>query len=107
MSNEPHIVIESVGAVYDAADGSLVALDDIDLSFERGEFVSIIGPSGCGKSTLLRIVGGLMSPTVDWNRPPFTAACPFVTGCGSMRKRSSRHVQSIAPHRQHLTSASE
>jgi NitT/TauT family transport system ATP-binding protein len=63
VSNEPHIVIESVGAVYDAADGSLVALDGIDLSFERGEFVSIIGPSGCGKSTLLRIVGGLMAPT--------------------------------------------
>jgi NitT/TauT family transport system ATP-binding protein len=63
VSNEPHIVIDSVGAVYDAADGSLVALDGIDLSFERGEFVSIIGPSGCGKSTLLRIVGGLMAPT--------------------------------------------
>src|SRR5687767_12523713 len=61
--SEPHIVIESVEAVYDAADGDLVALDGIDLSFERGEFVSIIGPSGCGKSTLLRIVGGLMAPT--------------------------------------------
>ena len=63
MSKEPHIVIESVGAVYDAAGGDLVALESIDLSFERGEFVSIIGPSGCGKSTLLRIVGGLMAPT--------------------------------------------
>ena len=63
MSHEPHIVIESIGAVYDASGGELVALDGIDLSFERGEFVSIIGPSGCGKSTLLRIVGGLMSPT--------------------------------------------
>src|SRR5215212_12169332 len=72
--SEPHIVIESVGAVYDAAGGDLVALDGIDLSFERGEFVSIIGPSGCGKSTLLRIIGGLMAPTtgrvlVD-GRPP-------------------------------------
>ena len=61
--SEPHIVIEAVEAVYDAADGDLVALDGIDLSFERGEFVSIIGPSGCGKSTLLRIIGGLMAPT--------------------------------------------
>jgi NitT/TauT family transport system ATP-binding protein len=74
VSNEPHILIDSVGAVYDAAEGDLVALDGIDLSFERGEFVSIIGPSGCGKSTLLRIVGGLMAPSsgrvlVD-GRPP-------------------------------------
>ena len=62
--SEPHIVIEAVEAVYDAADGDLVALDGIDLRFERGEFVSIIGPSGCGKSTLLRIIGGLMAPTI-------------------------------------------
>jgi len=61
--SEPHIVIDAVDAVYDAADGDLVALDGIDLSFARGEFVSIIGPSGCGKSTLLRIIGGLMAPT--------------------------------------------
>jgi NitT/TauT family transport system ATP-binding protein len=72
--SEPHIVIEAVEAVYDAADGDLVALDGINLSFERGEFVSIIGPSGCGKSTLLRIIGGLLAPTqgrvlVD-GRPP-------------------------------------
>jgi NitT/TauT family transport system ATP-binding protein len=63
VSNEPHILIDSVSAVYDAAGGNLVALDGIDLTFERGEFVSIIGPSGCGKSTLLRIVGGLLAPS--------------------------------------------
>lgn len=38
-------------------------LSNINLSFQRGEFVSIIGPSGCGKSTLLRIVAGLVNPT--------------------------------------------
>jgi NitT/TauT family transport system ATP-binding protein len=61
--NEPHIVIEGVDAVYDAADGALTALSDVNLSFQRGEFVSIIGPSGCGKSTLLRLIGGLQAPT--------------------------------------------
>jgi len=43
--------------------GNVVALQDIDLAIEPGEFVSLIGPSGCGKSTLLRIVGDLIQPT--------------------------------------------
>ena len=63
VSNEPHIVIEGVDAVYEAADGDLTALSNVDLRFERGEFISIIGPSGCGKSTLLRLIGGLQAPT--------------------------------------------
>jgi NitT/TauT family transport system ATP-binding protein len=43
--------------------GGTVALQDIDLQIEQGEFVSLIGPSGCGKSTLLRIIGDLIEPT--------------------------------------------
>jgi len=43
--------------------GDVVALQDIDLAIEPGEFVSLIGPSGCGKSTLLRIIGDLIPPT--------------------------------------------
>lgn len=42
---------------------SVVALVDIELAIESGEFVSIIGPSGCGKSTLMDIVAGLERPS--------------------------------------------
>jgi NitT/TauT family transport system ATP-binding protein len=43
--------------------GGTTALQNIDLTIEPQEFVSLIGPSGCGKSTLLRIVGDLIEPT--------------------------------------------
>jgi NitT/TauT family transport system ATP-binding protein len=43
--------------------GGTVALQDIDLTIEQGEFVSLIGPSGCGKSTLLRVIGDLIEPS--------------------------------------------
>jgi NitT/TauT family transport system ATP-binding protein len=43
--------------------GGTVALRDIDLEIEQGEFISLIGPSGCGKSTLLRIIGDLIEPS--------------------------------------------
>ncbi|GIW11436.1 MAG: ATP-binding protein [Dehalococcoidia bacterium] len=41
----------------------LVAVERVDLSIERGEFIAIIGPSGCGKSTVLELIAGIQAPT--------------------------------------------
>lgn len=43
--------------------GAFTALDNIDLTIQRGEFVCFLGPSGCGKTTLLRIIAGLETQT--------------------------------------------
>jgi spermidine/putrescine transport system ATP-binding protein len=43
--------------------GDLIAVRDLDLRIERGEFFSIIGPSGCGKTTTLRMIAGFEDPT--------------------------------------------
>ncbi len=43
--------------------GDTVALQNVDLTVSKGEFVTLIGPSGCGKSTLLHTLGGLLAPT--------------------------------------------
>lgn len=40
------------------------ALDNVSVTMESGEFISLVGPSGCGKSTILRLVAGLIDPTM-------------------------------------------
>ena len=57
------LTIEKLSKTYEAAGGSVDAMQDVSLAVGEGEFVSIVGPSGCGKSTLMEIVGGLIEPT--------------------------------------------
>ena len=52
-----HLVLEGLGKSY----GSAVAVEGIDLSVARGEFISLLGPSGCGKTTTLQMIAGFAS----------------------------------------------
>jgi len=53
------LILQKISKIYQAKNGEIEALKNIDITVEEGEFVSIIGPSGCGKSTLLSIIAGL------------------------------------------------
>jgi nitrate/nitrite transport system ATP-binding protein len=55
--------IESVQMTFETKKGPFVALRDIHLDVEQGEFVTLIGHSGCGKSTLLNLIAGLLRST--------------------------------------------
>ena len=54
---------EHLTKIFDSKGVNVVALQDVNFTVKRGEFVSIMGPSGSGKSTLLNIIGALDRPT--------------------------------------------
>jgi NitT/TauT family transport system ATP-binding protein len=55
--------VKHLGKVFTAANGSAIALEDINFVTHRREFLCVVGPSGCGKSTLVRILAGLEEKT--------------------------------------------
>ena len=57
------IELRSVGRNYERAAETIVALQDVSLSIDSGEFLAVYGPSGSGKSTLLNLIGCLDRPT--------------------------------------------
>ena len=74
--NKPILKVENINKIYQAPNGEIMALKDINFEVEEGEFVSIIGPSGCGKSTLLSIIAGLEEKTT-----------------GKLRKEEKSHLE--------------
>ena len=83
---------------------SVQALENVSLTLQKGELLSILGPSGCGKTTLLNILAGFLSPTegrlvlnatISWDRMlnvawsfsrgHYSNGCPCVITSGSAR----------------------
>ena len=55
--------VKNICKTYQAENGEIEALKNINFNVKEGEYISIIGPSGCGKSTLLSIISGLEEKT--------------------------------------------
>jgi len=63
VANETVIKAEKLSLTFETNDGPVHALKDVDLTINKGDFVSFIGPSGCGKTTFLRVLADLEQPT--------------------------------------------
>lgn len=57
------IELQDVSKLYGFGDATTLALDEVSLTINKGEFVAVMGPSGCGKSTLMNMIGLLDRPT--------------------------------------------
>jgi NitT/TauT family transport system ATP-binding protein len=63
MSHEPVLELQQLSHVYVNEKGASLAVEQIELKVDRGEFISLVGPSGCGKTTVLSLLAGLFPPT--------------------------------------------
>jgi len=60
MTSRAYLSVENLGVTFNTGAQASEVLRGVDLTVDRGEFISIIGHSGCGKSTLLNVVAGLL-----------------------------------------------
>ena len=57
------LTIKNISKKYHTTDGEVMAIQDINMEIQKGEFIAIVGTSGCGKTTLLNIIAGLEKTT--------------------------------------------
>ncbi len=62
-NNEFYVQMQNVSMAFNTKRGKFVALQDINLDINTGEFISVIGHSGCGKSTVMNLIAGLLEST--------------------------------------------
>ncbi len=68
LGNRPQLL--QMAGISKVFNGTVTALNGMNLTLNEGDFLSLLGPSGCGKSTALRLIAGLMRPTtgrIIWN----------------------------------------
>src|ERR1700751_4532704 len=63
MSSSALIDLQEVSKLFGFGDATTLALDEVNITIDKNEFVAIMGPSGSGKSTLMNIIGLLDHPT--------------------------------------------
>ena len=81
-----YLQIKNLHKHFDTKNGSLVVLQDINMTVEQGEYICVVGASGSGKSTLLRQIAGLDLPTsgnILLDGKPITGPGPIAVWCFS------------------------
>src|SRR4030042_1450741 len=61
--NGSRLELRHINQIYGGGEQTFIAIQDVTLALNEGEFATLMGPTGCGKSTLLRIITGLQTPT--------------------------------------------